>query len=288
MERVDWGPNIPPGFTRNDMWRSVYRMPWDPAPYQPAPANQRRRVDGYGGDSFNPAGLAGPRNKPAPLRSKGEQMLVECLKTGLSIAAGIAGFAVGGPVGAMVAGSVVSGSLTAISTKQDHGQVDWTRVVLDGFLGALPGVGNLGAKAASRLVPWLGRTIQPVSQTVLRGIISGGIDAAVVGGSSGFLTEGLESKRRGEGLDIFAMLSRGLQQAFLSFFIGSAVGGVGNGIARQRVPSAKTQRKLTRWEASGQTLNKKQMRQYPFKRIMADSHANPYLQKNRTYRNWTP
>jgi hypothetical protein len=91
------------------------------------------------------------------------------------VASGLAGLALG-PWGAMLAGGVVAGSLSAVDTNRTLGNVRWRQVLLDGALGATAGLARVG---------WWVAKLLPSGAGVASGIAKGAIQAGVNGGLLG-------------------------------------------------------------------------------------------------------
>jgi hypothetical protein len=225
---VNFNAAIPKGYTQQDMLAHNYQLPWGPA-HTPAPGY------GEGADELSIGGKTqGGKAKPlAPEKewSPAQKLLVEGLKVGVSIAAGVVGCAFGGPFGAMVAGSLVSGSLTAIESNWQTGKIDVGKTLWDGAWGALPGFGGFGAKIAGRMFAQQG-AIMTWRATVGRGLAQGFLD----GGAMGFLRGGFEQARSDLQQGVFRpgqILGTALQSAGFAAVMGAGVGVTGNSIARR-------------------------------------------------------
>ena len=224
-EQINWNRSIPNGYAIPQLRRGNYQLPWGPA-HTPLP--------GYESDSLSLAGRtrSGFIGPPGKQLSPAQRLLIDGLKIGLGLTASIVGGAFGGPLGAVIAGSLVSGSITAIETKWQAGKVDLIRTLWDGAWGALPGFGGFGSKIAARLTTNTSASLVfKGSSTFARGLIQGFFDGAAVG----FFRGGFEQFWTDYQNGIFRpgiIFSQAIKTAGFSGFVGGTVGGVGNMMAR--------------------------------------------------------
>lgn len=123
----------------------------------------------------------------------------EITKTALTIGASMAGFAVGGVPGAMIAGSASSAALSAMDQQWSNGKISWGSVLIDGALGLIPGIVGekialTGGKVLTRLT---GKNLELAAQgTLKRSVITGMTDGALLGSAGGAATCAYDTYQR--------------------------------------------------------------------------------------------
>lgn len=108
----------------------------------------------------------------------------EVAKAALTVGASMAGFALGGVPGAMIAGAASAAALSALDQRWVRGNVIWGSVAIDGALGLLPGfVGKHVAVQGGRLLTKLtGKSLDVMKANPLKqAAIIGATDGAVLG-----------------------------------------------------------------------------------------------------------
>jgi hypothetical protein len=125
----------------------------------------------------------------------------EIVISGLTIAASIAGGAVGGIGGAIAAGSLASGGLGILDQKlfKKREKLDWNSVAIDAALGLIPGpVAESLAKGGARLFTRSTGKVLDIGakNSVKRGVVVGATDGLVMGAAGGFTQSAYDSYKK--------------------------------------------------------------------------------------------
>jgi protein tyrosine/serine phosphatase len=108
----------------------------------------------------------------------------EILKTGIVVAASVAGGIFGNVPGAMAAGGLAAAAVSLVDQKLSNGKVDWGTVVIDTGLGLIPGGvgGKLVESGEGVISKMAGKTISAGAvNTAQRATAIGAVDGAVMG-----------------------------------------------------------------------------------------------------------
>lgn len=117
----------------------------------------------------------------------------EALKTGITIGASVLGGIFGGFPGAVAAGALTSGVVSAIDQQASKGKVDWGSVAIDTVLGTIPGgVGTAVVRTAEKGLAKLAAR-QYVKQTGERSLKRAAAEGAADGALMGYVGSALQS-----------------------------------------------------------------------------------------------
>jgi protein-tyrosine phosphatase len=144
----------------------------------------------------------------------------EALKIGAIVGASVLGGVFLGPVGAVLAGSITSGAVSAIDQKVSKGKIDWGTVAIDTALGAIPGgAGSTIVKAGQRM---LGKEV--LKAGIKKGAVIGSIDGALMGYAGGTAHSAYDSYKKTGELNLSEANRAGLG-SILPGAIGGAIAG---------------------------------------------------------------
>jgi hypothetical protein len=185
-----------------------------------------------GGDTFeSPKTRQSKRDEKKDQESKhpwyvslGKEVVI----SGLTIAASIAGGAVGGIGGAIAAGSLASAGLGMLDQKlfKKREKLDWNSVGIDAALGMIPGpVAECLAKGGARLLARSTGKVLDIGakNSVKRGVVVGATDGLVMGSVGGFAQSAYDSCQK-DGHVNWGAATKDAAQSMVAGVIGGGLG----------------------------------------------------------------
>ena len=151
----------------------------------------------------------------------------EVLKTGIVVAASVAGGIFGNVPGAIAAGGLTAAAVSMADQKLSKGKLDWGTVGIDTALGLIPGsvAGKLVKGGESLLSKMLGKKISAgAARSVQRAALSGAMDGAVMGYVGGGAQSAYDSGRKDGKIDWWKANVAGLKDMLPGILGGAAAG----------------------------------------------------------------